>query len=123
MRAPFAGTLPDTVTVRVTAAGELPPPLLVPPLPLDVPPPVVTVDAPPVCGGSGMTRHCGVDEPFSKVRNESASALVGGKGHLARGLDVCAASFWDAGGGVGELSTGTYPAGRPLVKTSLSLGN
>jgi len=45
---------------------------------------------PPVCGGIGMTRHCGVEDPFSKVRKESASAVVGGKGHLALGLENCA---------------------------------
>jgi len=69
-----------------------------------------------------MTRHCGVEDPFSKVRKESASAVVGGKGHLARGLENCASLSFEMAGGVGVFSTGTYPGGNPLVSTSRSGG-
>jgi hypothetical protein len=109
-----------TVVLAVLAVEiALLPPLELPP-PDDVPaPPVVIVVEPPVWGCSGMIRNCGVDEPFSKVRNESASALVGGNGHRARGLENCASSLLGIAGGV---SMGVYPSGRPFVKTSLNFG-
>ena len=114
----FAGTFTVTEIVFATELLLLPLPLLLPLL-NDAPLLVVEV-VELVEGGRGKARNCGVEEPFSKVRRESASAFVGGNGHRDLGLENWASSLGCGGGGV--PSTGTYPSGNPFVKTSFNAG-